>query len=219
VSVHTAQSDTPLGDTLSDTAIDDDAADETLEPNTDTAEAASDTDAVGGQRRRRRSRQQMSSSRRWMLVAGSLMIAALTGLTAWLGWNVHQQRLIADQRAAFLQAARQGAVNLSTIDWQHAEPDVQRIVNSATGTFYDEFSKRSQSFIDVVKQSQTKSEGTIVAAGLESESDSDAQVLVAMNVKIFDAPAADQPLRSWRMRISVHKVDDQVKVSNVEFVP
>ena len=218
MSVHTAQSDTPLGDTLSDTAIDDDVADETLEPKPDTAEATSDTDVADGQRRRWRSRQQMSS-RRWMLVVGSLMIAGLTGLTAWLGWNVHQQRLIADQRAAFLQAARQGALNLTTIDWQHAEPDVQRIVNSATGTFFDEFSKRSQSFIDVVKQSQTKSEGTIVAAGLESESDGDAQVLVAMNVKILDARAADQPLRSWRMRVSVHKVDDQVKVSNVEFVP
>ncbi len=218
MSVHTAQSDTSPGDTLSDTAIDDDVADETLEPKADTAEATSDTDVVGGQRRHRGSRQQMSS-RRLMLVVGSLMIAALTGLTAWLGWNVHQQRLIADQRAEFLQAARQGALNLTTIDWQHAEPDVQRIVNSATGTFYDEFSKRSQPFIDVVKQSQTKSEGTIIAAGLESESDSDAQVLVAMNVKILDAAAADQPLRSWRMRISVHKVDDQVKVSNVEFVP
>lgn len=215
--VQTAQSDTPLGDTLSDNAIDDDVADETLEPKADTAEATSDTDVAGGQRRRWGSRQRMST-RRWMLVVGSLMIAALTGLTAWLGWNVHQQRLIADQRAEFLQAARQGALNLTTIDWQHAEPDVQRIVSSATGTFYDEFSKRTQSFIDVVKQSQTKSEGTIIAAGLESESDSDAQVLVAMNVKILDATAADQPLRSWRMRISVHEVDDQVKVSNVEFV-
>lgn len=218
MSVHTAQTDTPLGDTLSDTAIDDDVADETLGPKGDTAEATSDADVAGGRRRRRRSRRRMSS-RRWMLVIGSLMIAALTGLTAWLGWNAHQQRLIADQRAEFLQAARQGALNLTTIDWQHAEPDVQRIVNSATGTFYDEFSKRSQPFIDVVKQSQTKSEGTIIAAGLESESDSDAQILVAMNVKISDAGAPEQNPRSWRMRISVHKVDDQVKVSNVEFVP
>ena len=50
----------------------------------------------------------------------------------------------------FVQVARQGALNLTTIDCQSADADVQRILDSATGTFYDDFSKRSQPFIDVV---------------------------------------------------------------------
>jgi Mce-associated membrane protein len=44
-------------------------------------------------------------------------------------------------------------------------------------------------------------------------------VLVAVTVKASNAVAADQEQRAWRMRISVQKVGEQVKVSNVEFVP
>ena len=44
-----------------------------------------------------------------------------------------------------------------------------------------------------------------MAAGLESESDGDAQVLVAMNVRSSMPRQLTQPLRSWRMRVSVHR--------------
>jgi Mce-associated membrane protein len=43
--------------------------------------------------------------------------------------------------------------------------------------------------------------------------------LVAVTVKTSNAGAPDQQPRSWRMRISVQKVGDEAKVSNVEFVP
>jgi Mce-associated membrane protein len=61
--------------------------------------------------------------------------------------------------------------------------------------------------------------GTVTAAGLESASADHAQVLVAVSVKTSNAGAADNQPRAWRMRISVRKIGDQAKVSNVEFVP
>jgi hypothetical protein len=68
-----------------------------------------------------------------------------------------------------IQADRQGALNLTTIDWQNADRDVQRILNGATGQFHDEFATRSQPFVDVIKQAKSTSVGTIAEAGLESE--------------------------------------------------
>jgi len=53
---------------------------------------------------------------------------------------------------------------LTTIDYNEADADVQRILNSTTGSFYDDFSKRSQPFVDVVKQARSKSEGTVTEA-------------------------------------------------------
>jgi Mce-associated membrane protein len=44
-------------------------------------------------------------------------------------------------------------------------------------------------------------------------------VLVAVNVQTTTSGAPQQTPRAWRMRISVQKVGDDVKVSNVEFVP
>jgi Mce-associated membrane protein len=61
--------------------------------------------------------------------------------------------------------------------------------------------------------------GTVTEAGLESETANDAQVLVAVTVKTSIASAPEQNPRAWRMRVSVQKVGEDVKVSNVEFVP
>ena len=152
-------------------------------------------------------------------IIGLIAVVGLAALVGWLGIRAHQSHQIDAQRNLFLQVGRHGAINLTTIDWQHADADIQRILASATGTFYDDFSKRSQPFVDVVKQAKSKSVGTITEAGLESETDNAAQVLVAVSVKTSNAGAAEQQPRAWRMRIFVQKVGTEAKVSNVEFVP
>jgi Mce-associated membrane protein len=154
-------------------------------------------------------------------IAGLVAVVVLAGLTGWLGFRAYQSHQTDEQEKLFLQVGRQGALNLTTIDWQHADADVQRILDSATGTFYDDFQKRAQPFVEVVKQAQSKSVGTIAEAGLQPDSitDNGAQVLVAVTVKTSNAGAPDQAPRAWRMRITVQKAGDDAKVANVEFVP
>jgi Mce-associated membrane protein len=156
---------------------------------------------------------------RLALVIGLVMTAALAALLGVLGVRAHHAHQSAQLRALYLQVGRQGAVNLTTIDWHHADDDVQRILASATGSFYDDFNQRSAPFVEVVKKVQSISTGTVTVAGLESSTDTDAQVLVAVNVETTTSEAPQQTLRAWRMRISVQKVGNDVKVSNVEFVP
>ena len=50
-------------------------------------------------------------------------------------------------------------------------------------------------------------------------SDNEAQVLVAVTVTTSNVGAPEQEPRAWRMRLTVQKVGDDAKVSNVEFVP
>ena len=164
-------------------------------------------------------------------VIGLVVVVALAGLVGWLGFRTYESQQIEAKRELFLQVGRQGALNLTMIDWQNAEADVQRILDSATGTFYDDFAQRAGPFIEVVKQAQSRSVGTVTEAGLEPESlesetgsDSQATVLVAVAVQTSNAGAAEQAPRLWRMRVTVQDVggdggNDQVKVSNVEFVP
>ncbi|BBY39993.1 hypothetical protein MMAN_41270 [Mycobacterium mantenii] len=151
-------------------------------------------------------------------VLGVLLVVALTSLAGWLGFREYQARQAQRLTELLVQVGRQGALNLTTIDWQHADTDIQRILDSSTGTFYDDFSKRSKPFVDVVKKAQSKSVGTVNEAGLESQSKDEAQVLVAVSVKTSNLGAAEEEPRHWRMRISVKKVGDEAKVSNVEFV-
>jgi Mce-associated membrane protein len=192
----------------------DDSADDSADDNADSAdydEEASDEEAAPAKPR--------LSHLRLATIVGLVLVVALAALTGWLGFRTYQSHKAEEQRNLYLQVGRQGALNLTTIDWQQADANVQRILDSATGTFYDDFQKRAGPFVEVVKQAQSKSVGTIAEAGLESESDDGAQVLVAVTVKTSNAGAPEQSPRAWRMRISVQKVGDEAKVSNVEFVP
>ncbi|MBB2993165.1 Mce-associated membrane protein [Mycolicibacterium iranicum] len=153
------------------------------------------------------------------LLAGLAGVVALAALTGWLGYRTYESQRAEQQRNSFLQAGRQGALNLTTINWESADTDVQRILDSATGTFYDDFQRRAEPFVQVVKQAQSKSVGTVAEAGLESSSDTEADVLVAVMVQTTNAGTPEQQPRRWRMRVTVQEVDGQAKVSNVEFVP
>ena len=150
---------------------------------------------------------------------GLTAVVALAAVVGFLGFRDYQSHRAQEQSELFVQVGRQGALNLTTINWQHADTDVQRILDSATGPFYEDFSKRQQPFVEVVKKAQSTSTGTITEAGLESESGDQAQVLVAVSVKTSNLGAAEQEPRVWRMRISVQKVGEEAKVSNVAFVP
>jgi Mce-associated membrane protein len=155
--------------------------------------------------------------------AGAVVCAAafmgLGGLIGMLWFKDHQVANTDVQRQLFLQTARQGVLNFTTIDWEHADDDVKRILDSGTARFHDEFLDRSQPFVDAVKKAQSKSVGTITEAGLESMSGDDAQALVTVSVTTTVPNQAAAPPRSWRMRISLHKNNnEQAKISDVLFV-
>lgn len=159
----------------------------------------------------------MAPTRR-ALLAGLVVVAALSILLGWLGFRAHQADQAQSQRNQFLQAARQGALNLTTIDWRHADADVHRVLDGATGEFYNDFANRSQPFIEVLQQAKATTVGTIAEAGLESQTVNTAQALVAVSVRTSNDGEADPVPRVWRMRITVQRVDGQVKLSQVGFV-
>ena len=156
---------------------------------------------------------------RTAICVGIALVVTLSVLVGWLAFQVNRDDRTSSQRAVFEQTARQGAIDLTTIDWRQADADVQRILAAATGTFHDDFAQRSQPFVDVIKKSQSVTTGTVTASGLESVTNDDAQVMVAVSVRTSSAGAPESNPRAWRMRIAVQKVGDEVKVSNVEFVP
>ncbi|MCP9270758.1 tetratricopeptide repeat protein [Mycolicibacterium arenosum] len=156
----------------------------------------------------------------WALIAGLIVLLGLSAAVGWLGWTAYQDRQAQEKRNLFLQVGRQGAVNLTTIDFAHVDDDVKRILDSATGSFYDEFQGRSQPFTQVVKQVKSRSVGNVTEAGVESQTDTEAQVLVAVTVNTTVEGQPDQAPRAWRMRILVQETgEDEAKVANVEFVP
>jgi len=155
----------------------------------------------------------------WALTAAAVLaICALLGASGWMAWHHHNVLKEQQRSAAFITTARQGVINLTSLDFNKAKEDVQRVLDIATGEFRDDFQRRADDFASVVKDSKAVTEGSVAATAIESMNDDSAVVLVLANERVTNlAGAKDQP-RTFRFRVSVVHDGDELKVSKVEFV-
>ncbi len=152
------------------------------------------------------------------LTTGVIAAMAIGGLCGSLGYRVLQSQAEQQREALFLHTGRQAAVDLTTIAADDAESAVERILDSATAAFYDDFQRRAPQFVDAVKQARSRSEGTVIEAGIESANAHEAQVLVAVAAKTVIESASEEPPRGWRLRIGLQMVGGAAKVADVQFV-
>ncbi|MEV5837673.1 hypothetical protein [Nocardia sp. NPDC052112] len=152
-------------------------------------------------------------------LAAAALIAALAASTVVLAVQHRDDNRIRADRAAFLQAARQTVLNLTTISADSADADIARILDGATGGFRDDFAARSVGFTSVVKQAHVSTVGTITEAGVESLDGDRAKILVAASSKVSNSAGAQEEPRIWRLRLVMQRTEGRILVSNVDFVP
>src|SRR5271154_451068 len=197
------------------------SADETSEApeateTVDAAEAPAPTDTAEPEPARRRLRAPNLATA--LTITAVVAICALLGASGWMAWHHHNVVQERQRAAAYIAAARQGVINLTSLDSNKAKEGVQRVLDSATGEFRDDFQNRAEDFASVVKDSKAVTEGSVASAAVESMNNDSAVVLVLANERITNiAGAKDQP-RTFRFRVSVVHDGDQLKVSKVEFV-
>ncbi|TLH67883.1 Mce protein [Mycolicibacterium aubagnense] len=150
------------------------------------------------------------------LIVGVVVVAALGALVTWLGQRELQVRRDDALRQMYLTAGKQSAVNLTTIDYRHVDDDIKRALDTSTGAYFDDFTQRSAAVVDSVKQQQSVSVGTVTEAGVESVNETSGVVLVAVKVHTEVGDGAPQQDRYWRVRLTMQKVGEGAKVSNVE---
>lgn len=145
-------------------------------------------------------------------------IVGLLGASGWMAWQHHDVVQEQQRAAAYVATARQGVVNLTSLDYNKAKEGVQRVLDVATGEFKDDFQRRAEDFESVVKDSKAVTEGAVAATAIESMNKDSAVVLVLANERVTNiAGAKDQP-RTFRFRVSVVHDGDDLKLSKVEFV-
>ena len=150
-----------------------------------------------------------------------MAIVAICGLLVVSGlmlWHHHRALEERQRSAAFVATAKQGVINLTSFDFNKAKEDVQRVIDSSTGEFRDDFAKRAGDFASVVKDSKAVTQGSVSATAVESMSKDSAVVLVLANERVTNLAGAKDEPRAFRFRVSVVRVGDQLKISKVEFV-
>jgi Mce-associated membrane protein len=152
-------------------------------------------------------------------VAAIILICAFAGVSGYIMWQDHGSTERAQRAANFVAGARQGVINTTSLDFNRAKEDVQRVLDSSTGEFRDDFQQRAKDFTSVVEQSKVVTQGTVNAAAVESMDQHSASVLVAATSRITNSAGAKDEPRAWRLRITVTEDGGQYKMSKVEFVP
>ncbi|MEU4600559.1 hypothetical protein [Nocardia sp. NPDC023988] len=123
-----------------------------------------------------------------------------------------------DLRAEYTETARQAVLNLTTIRAESAKEDIDRILAVASGDFKSEFDGRVDPFMDVVKQANVVSNGSVVESAIVSADLESAQVLVAAKQTVTNNGSPEPQSRQYRFRITVTNGETGMTVSKVEFV-
>lgn len=165
----------------------------------------------------KRRRLRRPAARTVALGAAFVVLFALLGGNGFLAWKHYRVQRDEQRAAQFIAVARQGVVNMTTLDSGQAEADVARVLDGATGDFKKDFASRIADFTSMVKDSKMVTAGTVTAAAIESMSADSAVVLVSAVSTVTDATGAKQPPRNWRLRVTVAEDSGRLKLSKVVF--
>ncbi|MBI3692098.1 MAG: hypothetical protein HY239_15975 [Mycolicibacterium aromaticivorans] len=178
---------------------------------------ADDAEAAAAPEKKRRKRLPVGKA-----VAAAVAVLAIIGLLSVTGFMVWKHRDAEAQRhrtAEFSAAARQGVVNLMSMDFNQAKESVQRVIDDSTGKFKSNFQDGADDLIKAMQQSKVVTKVTVNDTAVESMDKDSATVLVAATSQRTgpDAPKEDQQPRVWPVVVSLQRDGDQLKVSDVEF--
>ncbi|QYB05912.1 hypothetical protein I1A62_16325 [Rhodococcus sp. USK10] len=178
-------------------------------------EAASSADAASADGAASMSRTPAVTAGVAVLSVLALAFLAVSGYFGYMHWQAERA---AQQRSQILEAASQGVVNLTTMDFERADDDVQKVLDGSAGEFRDDFEARSKDLIAVMQEAQVKSVGEVRQAAIERQDGDSADVLVAVTQRVSNAGgAADEP-RGQRMRVTMQLEDGTYKIVKAGFV-
>lgn len=146
-----------------------------------------------------------------------VLVAALAA-TGVFGARVLEARSDDARRDAVLSAARQIAVNFTTLDYRTFDEDVQLVLDGATGSFRDEFAAGVEQTKEVVTSNEAVSTGEVSQAALVSADDDSARVLLVVDTEVTNTATPGPTPRHYRVQLDLTRVADSWLASDLQFV-
>ena len=124
----------------------------------------------------------------------------------------------AQDRADALAAARQIAVNFSTLDYRHFDQDIARVTSGATGSFRSDFAGQAAQIKQVVVADKSTSTGQVGQVAFVSSSPTSARALVVLDATVTNTSATTPTARHYRVQLDLTKVHGRWLASQLTFV-
>lgn len=156
-----------------------------------------------------------------VLALGAVVVLTLVlaGLVVQAHAAVSSAAASRQDRADVLVAARQEAVNLTSVDSTGIDGDLKRVQDGATGDFAKDFAAQSVRLRQVLKDNAVQSVGEIKDAGVVALAPSNATVIVIINSTVKNKAQPAGTPRTYRMRLELLKVGQgHWQTAKLEFV-
>ncbi|MFF8229764.1 hypothetical protein [Streptomyces caelestis] len=141
-----------------------------------------------------------------------------TALALWLALGLHEQRETDQRRQGILAAARQSALNFTSLDYRHYDRDSANVLAGATGEFKKQFTAQTDQLTKLVAQNKSVSEGQVLEAGIVRSDENSARVLVVADSKVTNTAVPEGEARTYRLQLDLVHKDGRWLTSDVEFV-
>ncbi|MFE9993445.1 hypothetical protein [Streptomyces avermitilis] len=157
------------------------------------------------------------SGRAWSV---GLVVATVltTALTIWLSFGLYNQRGAEQRRQDLLAAARQSALNFTSLDYRHYDRDSANVLEGATGDFRKQFAAQTEELTQLVAQNKSVSDGQVLEAGIVRSDEHSARVLVVADSRVTNTAAPKGEARTYRLQLDMVHRNGRWLTSDVEFV-
>jgi Mce-associated membrane protein len=153
------------------------------------------------------------------MTAGLIAATVLTtALSLWLAFGLYEQREADQRRQGILAAARQSALNFTSLDYRHYDRDSANVLAGATGEFKKQFTAQTDQLTKLVARNRSVSEGQVLEAGIVRSDEDSARVLVVADSKVSNTAVPEGEARTYRLQLDLVHQDGRWLTSDVEFV-
>lgn len=160
----------------------------------------------------------ISGTSRAMAVGLAVATVLTTALTIWLALGLYAQREADQRHQDILAAARQSALNFTSLDYRHYDRDSANVLAGATGDFKKQFAAQTKQLTQLVATNKSVSEGQVLEAGIVRSDENSARVLVVADSKVTNTAVPQGEARTYRLQLDLVHRDGRWLTSDVEFV-
>lgn len=153
-----------------------------------------------------------------LIVGLSVLLVALAAAALVGALQLREYEERDDARAAALAAARQEALNLTSIDGRDIDADLQRVLDGATGGFKTDFAARAKDLKTVLTENAVVAEGRVLEAALVRSDGSTATALVVVDSDVKNKATPAGRSNTYRMQLDLERHRGRWLTSALQFV-
>jgi len=156
--------------------------------------------------------------RRIVAVLAGVVVIVILGLSGFLGWRLKQVDDTAAAGKAALEAARNYAVILTTLDTRDLDTNYRQALDGATGEFKDEYSQGSAQLRQILIDNKATGKGLVVDAAVKSATKTKVEVLLFVDQSVTNAVNPSPRIDRNRVEMTMELIDKRWLASKVDII-